>query len=245
MQTRPNTVLQGLCEDLVGVHWWRALAALADMRFPVMAGDGLGQFAVCHKHGPPLMALGQNVGAAPFRKVDEPDGQWDADKGCTKTRRNADLHSLGPRPFHCRMIGHHGHGALHHLTRWKRQVYRLVRIELNPAPSLGVELHKHELHLVVLEGQTDEGTQQKNGGSDPDVEGHSDARPGHQDFMVEQLRSAREIACVPLHFSARGSVGESGSFFAEPDVFSHDALARWRAPERSGVRHQPDIAPGR
>ena len=80
MQTGPDTVLQWLFEDLVGVHCRRALAALADMRFPVMAGDGLSQLAVCHKHSTALMALGQNVGAAPFRKVDEPDGQRHTDK---------------------------------------------------------------------------------------------------------------------------------------------------------------------
>ena len=70
MQTRSDTVLQWLCQDLVGVYCWPALAALADMRIPVMSGDGLGQFPVCHKNGAALMALGIGQGAfgVPLRK---------------------------------------------------------------------------------------------------------------------------------------------------------------------------------
>ena len=124
------------------------------------------------------------------------------------------------------MVGDHRHVALHDLTARESQIYRLVRVQPDPVPDGRETAHDDEMNLVVLEGECAQREEQDCGGCDPRIEGQFDARPGHQNLMVEELRSACEIARVPLNFSACGIVRQRGSILAEADVFTHGALAR-------------------
>ena len=87
------------------------------------------------EHRAALVAFGKNFRSALARKVDEPDGQRNAYECRAEHRRNCDLDGARPCRFDGGMIGNHRHRSLDDLARWKRQVYRLHRVQRHPSPD--------------------------------------------------------------------------------------------------------------
>ncbi len=84
---------------------------------------------------------------------------------------------------------------------------------------------------MVLEGEKSEAAKQNNCGCRPDNQGQSHPRPGHQDFVMKELGSARKIGRVSFHSPTRRIVRKRGCVLAEADVLTHDIHARWTTPD--------------
>ncbi|MDF0490444.1 hypothetical protein PX554_20140 [Sphingomonas sp. H39-1-10] len=153
---------------------------------------GLQQIAV-DEHGAAFMALLKDRLSAPTRQIDEPDAQGNRGEAGDQKRAEQTSQSFRPGRLDLRDRLDDRHDRAAHAAIGQRQVHALHRIEIDPVPGEGIELHQDELDLVLVEG---EGEDQRIGDKKddrPDDERELGSREEHQHLMGEELRAAGEI----------------------------------------------------
>lgn len=143
------------------------------------------------------------------------------------------LHGDAPGPLD---LGHqrdHGHDRAVEFAARKPDVDALRRVEPDPFPEHGVDLHADELEAVLVQFERHDHEPGREEHEEPDDEGKFCAGEPHQQLVGQELAAAGEIARVALDFSACGMVGQRDRPAVGADVVTRHGIApgacrRWR-----------------
>jgi hypothetical protein len=213
-----------------------AREAFADVHLEggrVMLRDLGNEDLAIDQHSAALVPLLQDRLATATREIDEPDRQGNGEEHREKQCAEKAAHGDAPGPLD---LGHqrdHGHDRAVEFAARKPDVDALRRVEADPVPEHGVELHADELEAVLVQFERHDHEPGREEHEEPDDEGKFCAGEPHQQLVGQQLAAAGEIARVALDFSACGMVGQRDRPAIGADVVTRHGIApgacrRWR-----------------